>query len=107
MLTAIEFLKGKNKICKKEKCIDCRLSADNNGTNLLCNEFIKTCPEKAIEIIEKWLKENPTKTNLEKFHEVFGENLEFNYCEVCQNQRNFDNVPCLSCGWWDEEYKGG
>lgn len=104
MLTAIEFLEGKNRMCQKQKCIDCELSCDNNGTNLLCQEFIKTYPEKAIGIVEEWLKENPLKTNKDKFNEIFKKDKggRWSSCKTtCCNE-----LPCSFCGWWDEEYKG-
>ena len=70
-MNAIEYLKEWNRMCGSHinGCRKCPISAVNNGTNKLCGDFQKYDPEKAVEIVEKWSKENPPKTILQDFLE--------------------------------------
>lgn len=72
-----------------------------------CFEVLFKFPDEFIEIIERWSKEHPKKTNRDWFKELFPErpweafkgkgdcNLEY-YCM---------NTPCAYCKWWEEEYE--
>lgn len=76
-MTAVEYLKAKNRMTKdkegicKIKCSDCPISSYNNGFNLHCYELENKHPEKAVEIVSKWAKENPPKTILQDFLEKY------------------------------------
>lgn len=111
MITAIEFLKTKNRMCEKHKaCGDCPMSRYNNPVKEPCSEFIRKFPNKAIEIVEKWLKENPAKTNKDKFIEVFHQS-QLNSARCVYDITGKcgyvpSGLPCNDCDWWKEEYKG-
>lgn len=45
----------------KLNCTDCPLSHLNNGSTMLCSDFERIYPEKAIAIIQKWSDEHPQK----------------------------------------------
>jgi len=53
----------------KINCFKCPLSSRNNGTSecMSCITFETLCPEKAIEVIQKWSDEHPQKTFLTEF----------------------------------------
>ena len=52
-------------------CGNCKLSIGNNGTNMSCEELIEKCTKEAVEILEKWSRENPVKTMMDDFFEKF------------------------------------
>lgn len=104
-LTYQEAFKIRKRMCKysDRECSDCPLKSKNNSKRVDCNAFMRIYPELAEPILKKWAAEHPTKTNRDKFIEVFG-NPKFTdkTCEppcAC-----IDDVPCISCDWWDEEY---
>ena len=86
-------------------CSHCPLSYDNNGWEQGCNDFVKTFPDQANEIILKWCKEHPVKTRQYKFLEMFPnasingigalvvcpDNIDKTYKVVC------DNIDCSRC----------
>ncbi len=53
----------------KLNCADCPLSHLNNGSGdtMLCSDFERIYPEKAIAIVQKWSDEHPQKTYLSEF----------------------------------------
>lgn len=53
----------------KLNCADCPLSHLNNGSGdtMLCSDFERIYPEKAIAIMQKWSDEHPQKTYLSEF----------------------------------------
>jgi hypothetical protein len=53
------------------ECQKCELSGHNNGKTASCGGFVEQYPEEAVAIVEKWSKENPLKTNRNKFLELF------------------------------------
>lgn len=57
----------------KLNCADCPLSHLNNGSGdtMLCSDFERIYPEKAIEIVQKWSDEHPQKTYLSELLERF------------------------------------
>ena len=60
------------RICKKhDNCKNCPLGLYNNGKGKSCDYLIRTSPDKANEIILKWIKEHPIKTRQNKFLEMF------------------------------------
>ena len=113
-MNAIDYLKEKGRMTKDctIHCDDCPFYYDNNGTENDCTNFDSLYPEQAIEIVEKWAKENPVKTYLsvllEKLpkavldengtpaicpHNLFGgkqwdkcKSSTFGGCEICWNR---------------------
>ena len=60
------------RICRAtEECSFCPLHPSNNGTNLLCNIFIETYPDKANRIILNWCEGHPIKTRQSEFLKMF------------------------------------
>ena len=73
-MTAIEYLKVKRRMtnnnCSKN-CNNCPLSYENNEFRLACRTLENNHPEKAVEIVERWSKEHPTKTRQSEFLKLF------------------------------------
>ncbi len=60
------------RMCKKiGACMNCLLGVANNGADMVCRDFVATCPNKANEIILKWCKEHPIKTRQSEFLKIF------------------------------------
>lgn len=57
----------------KLNCADCPLSHLNNGSGdtMLCSDFERIYPEKAIAIVQKWSDEHPQKTYLSELLKIF------------------------------------
>ena len=53
-MDAILYLKTKQRICNTHECKDCALNKFGDGN---CGEFSNA--ERVVEIVGKWLKENP------------------------------------------------
>lgn len=72
-------------------CRQCRIDAIRND---VCDVWIARNPKEAEQIIMEWAAEHPTKTNRDKFKEVFG----IDY---------LDPLPGGGSAWLTAEYKGG
>lgn len=71
-MTAIEFLKAKNRMCKNHTmCGDCQIWFARHDKSRDCRFFIYDYPEEIVAIVEKWAKENPVKTILQDFLEKY------------------------------------
>ena len=72
-MDAIEFLKEKDRMHEmmKGNCEKCGLSYANNGMRANCIGLFGECPEKAVEIVERWAKEHPRKTRQSEFLKLF------------------------------------
>ncbi len=70
MMDAVQYLKVRKRMCEEmEHCYQCpknKLSGDMNCLTWELND-----PEKAVEIVEAWMKEHPAKTRAEDFFEKF------------------------------------
>ena len=57
----------------KLNCADCPLSHLNNGSGdtMLCSDFERIYPEKAIAIVQKWSNTHPQKTYLTELLEKY------------------------------------
>lgn len=68
-MDAVKFLKELNRMCQEqEHCTGCPL--EKSGMNIAnCIISAGKTPEKAVEIVEDWSKENPPKTFLTDFLE--------------------------------------
>lgn len=113
MAEFVEVMKHKKRMCdtlycKGHKCTKCQMDFENNGKFLDCRTFVIDYPQEAEEIIMKWAKENPVKTNADVFRETFGH-------EIAKNPHGCSGINCPneqyvcdSCtlnGFWNKEYK--
>lgn len=111
-MKAIDYLKEKGRMTKDctIHCADCPFEYDNNGTENNCTNFDSKYPEQAIEIVEKWAKENPVKTYKDVFLEKFpNATMGEDGCPTCCPTSLFNieqecpKIPCVKC--WNREYK--
>lgn len=72
-MDAIKYFKVKVRMTNmcEVGCSKCPLHWNNNGKNVSCLCLEKMYPELAVEIVEKWEKENPLKTYLSVLLEKF------------------------------------
>lgn len=72
-MDAIKYLKTKLRMCitYHNKCKDCPLGHDSNGTELNCYMFQEHRPEEAVSVVEKWASEHPAKTRQSEFLKMF------------------------------------
>ena len=102
-MKAVDYLK------EKARMSNCPL---NNVENMACVILESKYPEKAVEIVEKWAKENPVKTYLSVLLEklpntktsidgipVFCVSVLFGGDIYCHK----NNIRCVDC--WNREYK--
>ena len=92
-------------------CEKCPLFSNNNGTGLGCEDLQYEQPETAVEIVEKWVEENPPQTRQQKLLEVFpgarviGSGI-IDICPMAMNKRFVCQLPnCGECRkrFWLEE----
>ena len=95
-----EAVKIKQRICNSYICANCPLDSKNNGLSKGCFYAFVQNPKETEKFLKQWTAERPTKTNRDKFVEVFGEIERFGKCEVI----DCSTVPCLDCNWWLREY---
>lgn len=97
--------KGKED-CEGVSCVDCPL----NG---VCDDAANAFD--MIEVVEKWVKKHPIKTNADKFKEVFGLDMApqisscINFKEKCADCKYYDynDFKCdANKRFWNAEYKG-
>ena len=71
-MDAKEFIKERNRMCKAHKYKDslCSCRPSCPASKISCNQ-LSFIDDALIDIVEKWSKENPVKTNAMKFKEVF------------------------------------
>lgn len=63
------FIKEKERLCQYYKDTGCTFCILNR--NMSCDDFIVQCPQKAIEIVQKWSDKHPQKTLLTEFLEHY------------------------------------
>ena len=65
-MNAVDYLKVKGRMTKDctINCTKCPFDDSNSSKHIDCMEFESKYPEQAVEIVEKWAKENPVKTYL-------------------------------------------
>ena len=114
-MNAVDYLKIKGKMTEDctISCNKCPIEEINNGKDIICMKFESEYPEQAVEIVEKWAKENPVKTYLSVLLEklpnailecdgtpafcpsqVFKTKLKPSIC---------NDISCIDC--WNQEYK--
>lgn len=91
---------------------DCQLGSDNNKTILSCKGLENICPDKAIEIVQKWSDEHPVETRMEHFLKVFPnarvDNGRPSVCVRYLNENIKCSLPkthCKAC--WNKPYTEG
>ena len=104
-MDALDYLKAKGRMTDNCHilCRDCPL--DN------CSKLEIDYPEQAVEIVEKWAKENPVKTYLSVLLEKLPNTklYEGSYPKFCPhtvfntNKKCPPNTNCKDC--WNREYK--
>ena len=77
VMDAVKYLKDKARMTKADNsvhddlcgisCDECPLYDENNGMKVNCQNLESFYPEKSVEIVEKWAKENPKKTRQSEF----------------------------------------
>lgn len=111
-MKAVDYLKEKVRMCKSYECPECPLSMRKNNYKIDCVNFIKSYPEQAVAIVEKWAKENPVKTYLSVLLEKFpNTKLENEYPNLCPDAlfgittelNECCEMDCTDC--WNREYK--
>ena len=114
-MTAIEYLKAKRRMTKNKcskNCNDCPLSYENNEFRLACRTLENNYPEKAVEIVDKWVKEHPAKTKQSEFLKIFPDteidrNGSINVCPKNINRQynccDYDNCEKCREKFWLEE----
>lgn len=62
---AENFIKEKERLCHYYKDTGCNFCVLDR--NMPCSDFIVQCPQKAIEIVQKWSDKHPQRTLLTEF----------------------------------------
>lgn len=58
-MNAVKYLKTKRRICETyPECIGCPMAYDENRYSVGCTQLEDNFSEEAVEIVEKWSKEN-------------------------------------------------
>ena len=115
-MDALEYFKIKKRMTNKCEmdCVDCPLYYANNNKKLGCKRFETLYPDEAIKIVERWEKEHPIMTNIEKYEQMMknllGDDFEI---EICPSKSH--DVPSCACDkmndcndcvkFWNSEYR--
>lgn len=110
-MKAVDYLKEKARMTNNcDTCRNCPL--DNVENMMTCMKFESDYPEKAVEIVEKWAKENPVKTYLSVLLEKLP-NVKIDkggFPRICVSELfntekhcNDVSINCEDC--WNREYK--
>lgn len=109
MMNVIEIMREFGKMCSIESehgCSGCGLSCEFNGTGETCEKFMAENPEKAVEIVEKWVAEHPKKTRQSEFLKKFPNATPFHIdpCNVDTDMAIDSKCRRKSCIKCREEY---
>ena len=116
----VDYMKHKARMVKMDDrgectitCESCPLSGLNNEKEMYCLNFEHLYPELAVEIVDKWAKENPVETYLSDFLKHYPD-AKLNEdgsprCCLCDLDRNLDEecasyTSCLECWSRPVEY---
>ena len=117
-MDAVKFLKEKDRLTKKcrNNCLVCKLSGNNNEMRIPCYDLREQYPEKYVQIVEEWIKENPSTTNLDIFKKEVEKYIKNTFKDIKLKLYCSGNMPYLLCPnfsncedckeFWDSEYKG-
>lgn len=95
-LTAAEALKGYILMCEGCQCGNCPLDEYNNGIKFQCDEFIKGYPNRSVEIINTWIKENHIKISLEDMNNDSLYNIDDRELRIFKNWLSAKNYEDLA-----------
>lgn len=75
-MDAVEYLKEAIRMCETiESCSNCPMKALDDAACYPCESSQKSLervnPERCVEIVEKWSKENPVKTRKSEFLKLY------------------------------------
>ena len=107
MAEFVEVMKYRKRMCAMYRNHSCRICPIYDVKEGTCANFLIENTQEAEEIIMKWAKENPIKTNADKFKEVFGVDIYKEPTHNCTGIRCGIN-ECEECkynGFWNKEYK--
>lgn len=95
-MDAVEYIKNLDKMCAAhDECRGCPLQAASGKDD--CQYWAVNHPDAAVLIVDAWRQEN-TKTNLQKFQDVFGD-----LPVIVRNEtQNYYGMPIL---WWADTYE--
>lgn len=107
-MDAVKYFETKKRMtngCKSSSCKTCPLSTQNNNLNQFCTDFEMEYTKEAVEIVEKWAKDNPVKTKQSEFLKLFpnARVYEDGVLTVCPRaaEKSFEaqcNIrPCREC----------
>lgn len=106
-MDAVEYIKENKRMCDsiERDCGNCKIYEE-----CLCRG---DDPEKWVSIVEKWAKEHPTKTRMDKLLEAFpNADVHDGFCDICPKyvepsyKVNCNEMQsCTDCGreYWTEE----
>lgn len=106
MAEFVEVMKYRKRMCAEYRKHSCSICPIYDVKESTCANFLIENTQEAEEIIMKWAKENPIKTNAEKFKEVFGVDIYKDTTHNCTGMRCGIN-QCEECkynGFWYKEY---
>lgn len=90
-MDAVKFLKETKRMCDSYKgCSECPIGKEKIASNIFCHDYKNKYPEKFVEKVSEWSRNNPQITNRKKFLEVFGITI---------------GDAMLKPNWADNEYK--
>ena len=112
-MDAVEYVKNQFRLCRsKDSCYECPLQ---DKENCCCITDTIEYVEKAVQIVEKWVKDNPVKTRKSEFLKLFPDaemvNIERTFCvahfeptKKCKGI-NPSEEQCIACRYrfWNEE----
>lgn len=95
-MDAVEYIKNLDKMCAAHyECRGCPLQAASGQED--CQYWTVKHADAAVLIVDAWRQEN-TKTNLQKFQDVFGD-----LPVIVRNEtQNYYGMPVL---WWADTYE--
>lgn len=103
------IIKEKSRMCKTyETCLECCLTKNMEEYNFQdCNEYMISDPDLFLSDMNKWMSENPRKTNSDLFRYKFKNRpwaeknadgfIRCGYFSNCEEM-----IPCSDCPWWFE-----
>lgn len=121
-MDAVEYLKEKNRMCRKygelpRDCFECPIGNDGGGCQAGVFEDQEVAEEELVAIVEKWSAEHPIKTRQSEFLKMFPNaqldddgmfNFSLNPCDI--DPEYADKVcdqysDCQDCQreYWSEE----
>lgn len=75
-MDAVEFIKTRERMCMHYQKCGCVGCPSIDQPEMLCEDVVSENAEKAVEIVEEWLKTHPVKTNADKIEELTGTKIE-------------------------------